>query len=119
MWFNSSLFLVDMFSKRTQTRGSWGRIDKNYIYRMQSINPPNLTKIEKERLLDVFEKVGRVEFPSLAEQYKSGFEARNSIDLAFLDVIGVKKEAQDKLMRKMHAILHERINALKETMGED
>lgn len=119
LWFNSSFFLMEIFSKRTQTRGSWGQIDKNYIFAMASMNPMVLSDEERSLLLSTFKTLSSVEFPSLLEQYASNFKEKMDVDRAFLDVVGVKKEDQDRLIRRIHSVLYQKLVSLKETMDGD
>jgi len=118
LWFNSSLFLAEILSKRTQTRGSWGRLDKNLIFEMNCLLPSKLKDGQREMLLNLFENL-HDEFPSLLDQLKAGTGARARIDRAFLDVLGYKKDRQNEFIGKIHTSLLRKLLALKETMEED
>jgi hypothetical protein len=119
LWFNSTLFLAEILSKRTQTRGSWGRIDEHYVFEMSCIDPSKIDSRERQTLLDLFKDVSNARFPSLIEQLRSEFEPRKKIDLAFLKILGFDEEANRKLLKGLYEATYDRIRSMKETMMGD
>jgi hypothetical protein len=119
LWFNSTLFLAEILSKRTQTRGSWGRIDEHYVFEMSCIDPSKLDGRERQTLLDLFKEVSDARFPSLMDQLGSEFEPRKKIDLAFLKILGFDEEAKKKLLKGLYEAIYDRIRTMKETMKGD
>jgi len=119
LWFNSTLFLAEILSKRTQTRGSWRRIDEHYVFEMSCIDPSKISSIERQVLLSLFEEVSDDRFPSLIEQLRSGFEPRKKIDMAFLKILGFDEDAQRELLRGLYEATYSRIRSMKETMKGD
>lgn len=119
LWFNSTLFLTEILSKRTQTRGSWGRIDEHYVFEMNCVDPSKIVTADRTRLLSVFDEVGKKRFPSLMKQLEQGFAPRTMIDLAFLQILGVEEETQKAFLKGVYSTLYERLKALKKTMKGD
>ena len=118
MWFNSSLFVLEILSKRTQTRGSWGQIDKNFLFQMNSIDPSRMTPADKNKLLKVFRHLGS-DSSSLVKQFQSSTANRVEIDTAFLEVLGVPEEPRPRLVQEIHEAIYNKLTSLKETMEED
>jgi len=119
LWFNSTLFLAEILSKRTKTRGSWGRIDQHYIYEMNCIDPHRLGDEQCRELLALFDDICSKTFPSLMQQLKEGFEPRRKIDSAFLNILGINEIKQKQFLDNLHEIMYDRLNAMKETMKGD
>ena len=118
MWFNSSLFILEILSKRTQTRGSWGQIDKNFLFQMKSIDPSRLSSLQRKRLLEVFRRI-EPDSSSLVKQFQSGTKNRVEIDTAFLEILGVPEETRPRLVQEVHEAIYNKLISLKETMEED
>jgi hypothetical protein len=118
LWFNSSLFLLEILTRRTQTRGTWGRIDKNLIFKTSSIDPTKLSKEERGELLRLFGDLNS-DFPSLMDQLKSGFPRRTQVDREFFKILGVPEEEQGALIEELHGALLARLLSMKVTMQAD
>ena len=118
MWFNSSLFVLEVLSKRTQTRGSWGQIDKNFLFQMKSVDPSRMSPSQKKTLLDVFGHL-KPDSSSLITQFQSSTSNRVEIDTAFLEMVGIPEESRPKLIREMHEAIYSKLTSFKETMEED
>ncbi len=119
LWFNSTLFLAEIISKRTQTRGSWGRIDEHYVFEMNCIDPLRISEKQRIILLELFDTIGDKTFPSLIEQLKDGFETRRKLDAAFLTILEVNEENQKKFLDSLYETMYNRLSAMKETMQGD
>ncbi len=119
LWFNSTLFLAEIMSKRTQTRGSWGRIDEHYVFEMNCVDPVRLSDKQRTELLELFGKIGAETFPSLMIQFKDGFEPRRKLDSAFLTILGVNEESQNPFLDNLYETMYNRLSAMKETMQGD
>lgn len=118
MWFNSSLFMLEILSKRTQTRGSWGQIDKNFLFQMNSMDPSRMSSAEKNKLLKVFQRL-RPDPASLVKQFQSSTANRVEIDTAFLEILRVPEESRPRLVQEIHEAVYNKLTSLKETMEED
>ena len=87
LWFNSTFFIADLLSARTQTAGSWSRIDK---HRLTGISVPQLgswSDVTRSKMEDRFKAVASDSFPSLLSQLETGFHSRKAIDDFFLSVL--------------------------------
>ena len=115
LWMNSSFFLLDLLMKRAPTRGSWGQIDKRYLYQMSCIDLTKLTESDIKQIEKAFDVISKIKFPSLIEQLKNNFRGRIMIDNVFLKIFGM----DEKIINKLYPMLWERINSMKETMKQD
>ncbi len=119
LWFNSTLFLMEILSKRTPTRGSWGQMDERYVFEMDCIDPLKLGDKQRTRLLELFDSIGDKSFPSLMEQLKDDFELRRKLDSAFLTILEVDEEKQKPFLGKLYDTMYKRLSVMKETMKGD
>jgi type I restriction-modification system DNA methylase subunit len=119
LWFNSTLFLTEILSKRTQTRGSWGQMDEHYVFEMNCIDPLRLSDKQRMMLLELFDMIGDKAFPSLMEQLKDGFELRRKLDSAFLTILEVNKENQKQFLENFYETMYKHLSAMRETMKGD
>ena len=118
LWFNSSLFVLEILSKRTQTRGSWGQIDKNFLFQMKSLDPSQMTAPQQKKLLEIFRRL-KSDSSSLITQFQSSTPNRVEIDTAFLELLGVPQESIPKLIQDLHEAIYIKLTSFKETMEED
>jgi hypothetical protein len=110
---------MEILSKRTPTRGSWGQLDERYICLMKCLNPAKINEEERKTLLSLFDEIQTRAFPSLLNQLNAKFELRKKIDLTFLNIIGIKEKFQPILLEKMREATLDRIKGMKETMEGD
>jgi len=79
-------------------------------------DPKKLTESERNRILDVFEKVRETEFPSIREQLKTGFHARKTIDMLWLKILGYKGSSEE-LLEKLYISLLNELEIIDRLMG--
>jgi len=119
LWFNSSLFLFQVAETRTQTRGTWWRLDKHRFANTRIPDLSSLTQSQRKFLLQLFENLHSVEFPSLLEQLKISFEGRRTLDAAWFSVLGIPESQREGRVLALHKYLYETLNALLLAMGKD
>jgi len=119
LWFNSSLFLLQLLEQRTQTRGTWWRFDKHRFARTLIPDLTALRDSQRRRLLTVFEELREVAYPSILEQLKTSFEGRRKLDAAWLSVLGIPEKQQEPLSRAIHSYLYDTLSTLLGAMGKD
>lgn len=89
LWFNSSLHLAQIFCERIED--VWLDIHKYILEDMLVLNPHSLSEKKKMKLLDLFNAIRTEHFPSLEEQFRTGFEPRRRMDLEILEAIGFEE----------------------------
>jgi len=110
LWFNSSLNLAQTFYKRVED--IWIEISKYILSDFYVINPHILEDDVKNKLLNLFDKISKQEFPSLEEQYASRFELKKEIDKAILSALGFGEEEAEEILADLYEALHAEFEAL-------
>ena len=116
LWFNSTLNLLHLLVHRTETRGAWMKIHE---YMLKETYVPNLGKMSKKErasLLQIFDKVRNVSFPSIVEQLKNRFWARENIDKTFLKILGFNDKETKEILDFLYPALANEIKQLKALM---
>jgi hypothetical protein len=120
LWMNSGLFLLELLTKRVATQGSFGQIDKRYLYAMSCPDFTSLLEKQTSELLKTFERLSAKPLPSILEQVQTSNEIKKQIDKQFLSVFGVDdQKEQDEILFELYQILSRRISAQKDTMSMD
>ena len=90
LWLNSSLHILQMIVERVETEGAYMELPEWAMKELFIINPDSLTNIQRKKILEIYEKISNIEFPSLVQQLKEGFSSRDEIDQMFLDILEIK-----------------------------
>jgi hypothetical protein len=114
LYFNSIVSLVQIISLKAETLGTYSRLLKQDWAQFRILNIRMLTEKEKENLLNLFEKLKEIEFPSLLDQFDKRFWARIELDKIILKILGFSdKEIENWLPKAYNAITNE-LKTLKE-----
>ena len=116
LWFNSTLNLLHLLVYRTETRGAWMKIHE---YMLKETYVPSLRKMskkERESLLQLFNKVRNISFPSIVEQLKNRFWARETVDKVFLKILGFNDKETKEILDFLYPALANEIEQLKALM---
>jgi type I restriction-modification system DNA methylase subunit len=116
LWFNSTLNLLQIYLQRMETRGAWMEINDGMINDFLLFDICSLKKNEKKHLLDLFEQLKNMEFPSIIEQLKTKFAPRKELDTKFLQLMGYSSSEVDQLLNYLYPALAEEIQKLKTLM---
>jgi len=116
LWFNSSLNLLQTLIYRKETGGAYSQIDKYTLKAFQILDPTSLSKSEKKRLLNIFKKVKKINFPSILEQLKTRFQPRIEIDKVILQMLGFTDNEIDRMLNNLYPALANEIEQLKTLM---
>lgn len=116
VWLNSSMNILQLLLNRSETRGAFLEISKYMLERFLILDPKNLSEIEKNSLLQVFEKVKDATFPSILDQLNERFPLRVEIDKAVLKVLGFGDEEANRILDYLHPALANEIRQLKTLM---
>ena len=112
LWFNSSLHLLQVIKERVED--VWLDIHKYILKDMFVLNTKTLSKDVRENLLLLFEQVSRIRFPSLEEQYLSGFKLKERIDEAMLTALGYDEKESKQILKELYLAIKQHFHALKE-----
>ncbi|MGD2248682.1 MAG: N-6 DNA methylase [Candidatus Methanofastidiosia archaeon] len=103
LWFNSSINLAQVFNKRIED--IWVDIHKYILREFYILNPEELSREEKDRLIDLFNKFKNHEFPSLSEQYTTIPELKKEIDAEILSILGFQDAEIDRILTDLYDAL--------------
>lgn len=117
LWFNSTLNIIQILAERVETRGAFLEIFQYILKNFMILDPYTLSRREKEILLNIFNEIKDIEFPSIMTQLKTAFPIRRKIDEAILKVIGFSKEEIEDLLNYLYPTLYKEILRLKELMA--
>mgnify|MGYP000456882578 CR=1 FL=1 len=117
LWLNSTINLLQTFILRTETRGAWMKIHDYMLKELLVPKQDKLDKTDHSKLINVFEQVKSVEFPSILKQLKGKHPLRRLIDETWLNVLGYRGDAT-QLLDKLYESLAQEIIILKKMMAE-
>jgi hypothetical protein len=97
LWFNSTINIAQILSRRAETEGAFMGLDQYILQEFLVLDPKSLMPQQKEHLLNVFDENAKVKLPSVLEQLKTKNSVRKVIDLAILEVLGIKGDREELL----------------------
>jgi len=110
---NSIVFLLQIFLNREETTGEYIHIMESDLILMYILNLEYLSESEKQTLLNLFEKLKDVEFPSILEQLENRFWARVELDKTILKILGFSDGEINKWLPTVYDALVEELKAMK------
>lgn len=113
LFLNSIIAFVQLFSNKQETTGQYSDIKEEDLKTFDIINLKSLTENEKHIILDLFEKIKTVEFPSLLEQIEDRFWARVELDKTFFKILGFSSKEINKWLPKIYNAIVEELKAMK------
>jgi hypothetical protein len=115
LWLNSTLNILQVLIERMETEGGFINFDKYVVTKSLVINPKKLNS-DKKLLLETFDKVKDVRFPSILRQLKEKFWARVEMDRAILKVLGFNEQETNQILDYLYPALTKEIEQLKTLM---
>jgi SAM-dependent methyltransferase len=113
LWFNSTLSLIELLLKQTETRGTFIELTEEKLLELQI---PDFAKSDIGPLLEAFEKVRYEKLPPLAEQFDDPPLARQIIDQAVLRFIGYEEREIEALLPEIYHCLAKEMKSFVELM---
>jgi len=114
LFLNSVVTISQFVLNRPETLGTYFRMrieDWKQVF-MPEVN--SLNNEENETLLNLFEKLKNVEFPSVLEQFEKRFWARVELDRAILKVLRFSDKEIEEWLPKVYDAIVEELKAMKE-----
>jgi hypothetical protein len=115
LWFDCSIHLFQILLNRIED--VWMDIHKYALNEMLIIDPSKLTENDKTFLLEIFEEISQIDFPSIYEQFNENFKPRETIDKAILNVLGFTDTEIEELLPELYEVLKYELNKFYEQMG--
>jgi len=117
LWFNSTVNIAQILSKRAETRGAFMGLDQYILQEFLVPNPSRVTKQHRDQLIRVFEEHAKTKLPSIIGQLKTSNPVRRAIDLAILQALEIKGN-HEELLDSAYASVSRAIETLATLMKE-
>ena len=117
IWFNSTLNFLQVFLDRNETEGAFISLPKYSLLKMYVLDPRKLSERKRSAILHLYDRIKRVEFPSLLNQLKDKFSARVEIDQLMLEVLGFDEDKIKHVLEYLYPALANEIEQLKSLMA--
>ncbi|MEM5870652.1 MAG: N-6 DNA methylase [Candidatus Aenigmatarchaeota archaeon] len=114
LYFNSVVTLLQMILLKSETLGSYFRLMKSDWSLVKVIDIRKLSLEEKKELLNLFDKIKEVEFPSILDQLEKRFWARVELDKTILKILGFSDKEIEEWLPKVYDAIVEELKAMKE-----
>jgi hypothetical protein len=108
LWLNSSFNILQLLYIGVACEGPWMKLHGYMMDKLLVPDPTKLSVNEKKRALELFDKIGFSQFPSIVEQLRSNYFDRKLIDEFWLGVLGYDSLSED-LLTNFYASLHKEI----------
>jgi hypothetical protein len=116
LWFNSTVYALQIYLNRVETRGAWMQFHKYVMDDLLTLHPLKLSNNQRKALLQTFEEVKEIAFPSFLKQLKDKFPARVAIDKTVLEVLGFGDDEINRILDYLYPSLANEIEQLKTLM---
>jgi hypothetical protein len=113
-YFNSIITLVQILLYKSETQGDYFELMKSDWSIIKIIDVDKLTQLERKMLLELFNRISNIEFPSILEQLEKRFWARVELDKTILKILGFYDEEIDYWLPKVYDAIVEELKAMKE-----
>jgi hypothetical protein len=111
---NSIITLSQFMSLKAETLGGYIRLSANDWSLTTQLDYDKLDNRERNVLLELFNELRDVEFPSIIEQLQNRFWARVKMDKTILQILGFSNSEIEKCLYRVYDSL---VNELKATKG--
>jgi len=118
LFMHSTLAVALLLRKRIEVRGSWSQFSKEILL---SLPVPNFDSLDDKsigNLLEVYDDVKDMPFPSLVEQFRTSFDGLMKIDKAIFTMLGLEGYGESEI-RKIHLAMAKELEQLQEMMSRD
>lgn len=111
---NSVLTLSQFIIFKSETLGSDIRLSADDWNLTFQIDPHKLSDEKKQELLNFFNTLRTVEFPSITEQLEKRFWARVELDRRILEILGFTDKEINEWLPRVYGVLVQELRAMKE-----
>jgi len=116
LYLNSILTIIQIILYKSETLGAaYFELMKSDWELFKIIDTSKLKKDERHILLELFEKLSKVDFPPITEQLEKRFWARLELDRTILGILGFSKTKIGEMLPKIYDSI---LSELKKT-GDD
>jgi hypothetical protein len=112
LWFNSSPSILQLMLNRIETSGPWMQLHQYVASDLLVLDPRTLPRAQTKMLLDAFSRLKSVAFPSLREQFSSGFGPRLTLDNIVLRSMGHERKKAVRMAAQTRLVLARELESL-------
>jgi type I restriction-modification system DNA methylase subunit len=117
LWLNSTVNIAQILSRRAETRGAFMGLDEYILKEFLVLDPRDLTKEQRDQLVEIFDEHGKTKLPSILNQLRTKNPVRKKIDLAILQALHVKGD-HEELLNAAYSSIETAIDTLATMMKE-
>jgi len=99
---NSIITIVNIISLKEQTTGGFTDIMESDLALFDIFDISKIDKKTTSRLYSTFEKLAKVEFPSIISQFTTNCVVRRELDVAVLEALGFGEYESEKFLDKVY-----------------
>jgi len=115
LYLNSIVSIIQILTNTTEATGTYFDIRKSDLENFLIFDVDKLSQEEKQTLLNLFEKLKNVEFPSILDQLENRFRERVELDKTILQILGFSKREINEWLPKLYDAVVEELKAMKNT----
>lgn len=112
LWFNSSPSILQLMLKCVETSGPWMELPQYLANDLLVLDPRRLSSAQTKMLLKTFGRFRSVVFPSLREQFSSGFKPRLALDNVVLRSLGHHRKKAASMTEQTRLLLAHELESL-------
>jgi hypothetical protein len=109
--------LNQLIDKRTEVEGARVWFGKTALEPLPVLDPHKLTKSTRNRLLELFNQLTQIRFPSILEQLETRFEGRIMIDRELAKLLEIGDYHEPASLAKLYESTAMKLKSLKSMMG--
>ena len=117
MWFNSSPFILSYLGRARITRGTYMDLEEYAMDKCPVPDVSNLSEEDNEAIENLWQKVSRMEVPSLVKQLANPSSFRKELDDGLLKILGISdQEERHRMATLFQKGAYSAIDTLSKTM---
>lgn len=113
IFFNSVLYLLQLCLYKSETTGQYIEVMKPDLVLFDILDVKTLKEKERKELLELFEKIKDIEFPSILTQLEKRFWARVELDKTILKILGFSDKEIEKWLPKIYDIIVKELKVMR------
>jgi type I restriction-modification system DNA methylase subunit len=102
LFYNSTFCLAKLLTERNEERGSVMKWRQGDLKDLPVVDLSQLDDENKEKLIDVYDKVASQDFPALVDQLNNNFEPRKKIDQTWARILDWETFEAEEEIEKLH-----------------
>ena len=115
LFFNSIIMIIQFLRYKSEALGIT-RMKKNDWEKIKILNIDLLSKPQKDSLISLYNEICNISFPSLLEQFESGYSYRKKLDIHFLNILGYDQDKIESRLDSLYKIVSTELKNFKKSL---